>query len=351
MKYNVIFYVFTLLLLFSCKENRKLSSENPEANVAKQDKNNYSIPSNLKILNQEEINFDNAPDKEMIITATDSAEDNIYEFWFKSNKLIYKFSYPWTSINKKWLVNINDDDKKAIIRAQGYEDGIDYVVYNIVNNQQKPILYFNPVLQDSRYPGAYLWAYPNDISELVINQQKEIQVSLYNNYQRDDDHIVPDNQKELPFIFFEGRSSQPDMRISKMNKPQFMTIETIINSVRKGTGLSVAEKSAQSSQEWSGTYTGRFLRMKEESGDPRGWGQILLKVDENTTKFQLDSYVENIKKDLTIINESSDEIVFAEKNNKNSIFTLTKKKNKYELKSNFINQVVGETNSYELGKN
>ncbi|MFP3593626.1 hypothetical protein [Chryseobacterium sp. SIMBA_038] len=348
MKRNVIFYLALYMLGFSCKENRNLTVKNAAADINVKNENKYNIPSDLKIQSQEEVNINGDPEKEVIITASDSAAENTHEFWFKNGKIIYQFTYPWASINKKWLVDLDNDDKKEIVRAQGYEDGVDYAIYDIVDNQQKPVLYFNPVLQDSRFPGVYLWAYPNDITELIINPQKELQVSLDNNYQRDDEHIVPDNQKELPFIFFKGQTKQPDMRISKMNQPQSMTLATIVNSVRNNGGTFA--KTAQSDKQWIGNYTGRFLRMKEESGDPRGWGQISVKIDGNSAKFQLDSYVENLKKDLIIINTTPDEITLAEKDNKNSAFTISKNKSKYVLKSSFIDKTVGETSSYELEK-
>jgi len=102
--------------------------------------------------------------------------------------------------------------------------------------------------------------------------------------------------------------------------------------------------------QWIGDFSGSFLRMKEESGDPRSKGMINIQIQKNSANFQLDSYVENIKKDLIILSKKDTEIMLSEKDNKNSTFIITKNNNKYFLKSNFINKTVGENDTYELVK-
>ncbi|MCY0967709.1 hypothetical protein [Chryseobacterium wangxinyae] len=104
------------------------------------------------------------------------------------------------------------------------------------------------------------------------------------------------------------------------------------------------------SNEWVGNFSCRFLRMKEESGDPRAYGMINLNISKSNADFKLDSYVENVKKDLMVIEKKPDEIILAEKNNKNATFKITKNNSKYLLKSDFINTTVGENDTYELTK-
>ncbi|MDY0930859.1 hypothetical protein [Chryseobacterium sp. CFBP8996] len=101
---------------------------------------------------------------------------------------------------------------------------------------------------------------------------------------------------------------------------------------------------------WLGNYSCNFLRMKEESGDPRGWGMIRLKIKKDSMKFGLDTYIENFEKELMVINQNENEIILSLKNKKDSTFVISKNKNKYLLKSNFINETVGETEIYELKK-
>ncbi len=107
---------------------------------------------------------------------------------------------------------------------------------------------------------------------------------------------------------------------------------------------------ASKTSEWIGNFSGTFLRMKEESGDPRSKGMINIQIQKNSVGFQLDSYVENIKKDLIILRENDNEIVLCEKKNRNSTFIMTKSNKKYFLKSDFINKTVGENDIYELLK-
>lgn len=233
MKIKHIFCLITICILgYSCKENQASHSKIVNKTSEIKTEKKYRIPSDLTIEKKEEINIDNDDIKEVIITAIDKKAEYFYEFWFKNDQLIYQFKYPWGEINKKWLVNLDDDELKEIIRMHGYSDDLECAIYDISNNQQIPILYFNPILEDIRYPNKYMWGYPNDIKNLIIKEKNNIQVSL-NNYQLiDTERPLPDNQKELPYLFFQGQTSQPDMTIQKINSPEVMTLQSVINRVR-----------------------------------------------------------------------------------------------------------------------
>ncbi|MBW3523130.1 hypothetical protein [Chryseobacterium sp. NKUCC03_KSP] len=112
----------------------------------------------------------------------------------------------------------------------------------------------------------------------------------------------------------------------------------------------IEAKTPQKTFSWLGNYSCNFLRMKEESGDPRGWGMIRLKIKKDSMKFGLDTYIENFEKDVVILKQTENEIILSLKNKKDSTFVITKNNNKYFLKSNFINETVGETETYELKK-
>lgn len=231
-KHALYFIIGLVTILNSCKETPQKAGNPKDVSVEKKvNKKEYKIPDGLKIDNQEEINIDDDESKEIIITAVDKNADYFYEFWYKNDKLIYEFKYPWGSINRRWLLNLDDDATKEIVRIQGYEDGVDYVIYDIVKDKQVPILYFNPALVDKRYPDQYMWAYPNDIENLIVIDNK-LQVSLNNNYPRDDSHTQPKNQRELPFLFFNGRTSQPQAKIAGINKYQVLPLQTIIKKIQ-----------------------------------------------------------------------------------------------------------------------
>ncbi|WP_131725960.1 hypothetical protein [Chryseobacterium aquaticum] len=229
--------ILGLLIITSCKQNSKteqkvmLSSAKTDQEILK------NIPADYKIEKQENINIDNDADEELIVTAVDSKNDKYFEYWYKKGNLIHEFSYSFVPINYKWFANLDDDNEKEIIRAQGYEDGVDYTIYKIKGNEEIVQLYFNPGLKDSKYADKNFWAYPNDIKDIIVDQDKKLLVSLNNNYPRDDDHTIPDNQKELPFIFFEGSTTQPDMQLKNLKPLEKLDLRSLIKNSRKGNAI------------------------------------------------------------------------------------------------------------------
>lgn len=229
--------ILGLLIITSCKQNSKteqkvmLSSAKTDQEILK------NIPADYKIEKQENINIDNDADEELIVTAVDSKNEKYFEYWYKKGNLIHEFSYSFVPINYKWFANLDDDNEKEIIRAQGYEDGVDYAIYKIKGNEEIVQLYFNPGLKDSKYADKNFWAYPNDIKGVIADQDKKLLVSLNNNYPRDDDHTIPDNQNELPFIFFEGSTTQSDMQLKNLKPLEKLDLKSLIKNSRKGNAI------------------------------------------------------------------------------------------------------------------
>lgn len=229
--------ILVLLIITSCKQNSKteqkvmLSSAKTDQEILK------NIPADYKIEKQENINIDNDADEELIVTAVDSKNEKYFEYWYKKGNLIHEFSYSFVPINYKWFANLDDDNEKEIIRAQGYEDGVDYAIYKIKGNEEIVQLYFNPGLNDSKYADKNFWAYPNDVKGVIVDQNKNLLVSLNNNYPRDDDHTIPDNQNELPFIFFEGSTTQPDMQLKNLKPLEKLDLKSLIKNSRKGNAI------------------------------------------------------------------------------------------------------------------
>lgn len=113
----------------------------------------------------------------------------------------------------------------------------------------------------------------------------------------------------------------------------------------------VEVKTLQKATSWLGNYSCNFLRMKDESADPRAWGMIRINIKKDSAKLGLDTYIENFERELKIINETENQIILSLKNQKDSTFIISKKDKRYFLKSNFINETVGENETYELIKN
>lgn len=234
-KFSTLLFLI-ILFLFSCKETAGQVVNKHSHNAEKIDYKKR-IPKNQKIELIEEIDFDGDNKKEIIITTSDLKTNNSYEYWFKNEKIIYEFKYPLTPINKKWIVNLDDDLQNEIIRAQGFEDGVDFAIFDIQNNKQIPILYFNPALMDKQYPEKTFWGYPLDIQQIIINENKEILISTDNNYKREDDYIQLKNQREMPFIYFNGKTTQPNVTIEDIRKPIYLKLNEILSSLTTSTLL------------------------------------------------------------------------------------------------------------------
>ena len=124
-------YILTLILChsaitLSCDPNtHSEQKQEPEVNI--------EIPDSLKLDSIETITVDNSTIE--IYTTINRDKSIIYEFWFKDHKQIHSVHYSaYYEINYKWLVNIDRDKGLEVIRAQGYEDGVNYGIYDTKGN-------------------------------------------------------------------------------------------------------------------------------------------------------------------------------------------------------------------------
>lgn len=101
---------------------------------------------------------------------------------------------------------------------------------------------------------------------------------------------------------------------------------------------------------WEGKYNCTFLRIKEESGDPRAYATIAIHIENNKATFRLDSYNELLSKDFLILNSSLTKINLFEKDNKASKFSITKNNNEFILSSDLLDKITGEIKIYKLKK-
>lgn len=229
--------MFILLLITSYKQNKQIDKRVMLSDVKANRDILKNIPSSLKIEKEEKINIDNDTEEELIVTAVDSISEKYFEYWYKKGNLIHEFSYPFVSINYKWFADLDNDNEKEIIRAQGYEDGIDYAIYKVKDNDEVVQLYFNPGLKDDRYGDKNFWAYPNDMRDIIVDQDKKLLVSLNNNYPRDDEHTIPSNQWELPFVFFKGKTTQPDMEVKNLKSTQKIDLKDLVKYISKENSI------------------------------------------------------------------------------------------------------------------
>ncbi|CAH0266677.1 hypothetical protein [Chryseobacterium sp. Bi04] len=100
---------------------------------------------------------------------------------------------------------------------------------------------------------------------------------------------------------------------------------------------------------WNGKYSGSFLRLKDETADPRAWGQIHLHIHGKSATLSIDSYVENVQKKLKLFSESKDELRLKDISDGKSL-TLSKKFGTITMEGNLMESIVGISEKYEIEK-
>ncbi|WP_153398086.1 hypothetical protein [Chryseobacterium vaccae] len=99
---------------------------------------------------------------------------------------------------------------------------------------------------------------------------------------------------------------------------------------------------------WNGKYFGTFLRLKDESADPRAWGQIKLDIHNKKAIFVIDSYVEILQKNLEVLSQSPKELKLKDPSTGKSL-TITKT-DQLILKGSLMESIVGEQKEYKIEK-
>lgn len=109
-------------------------------------------------------------------------------------------------------------------------------------------------------------------------------------------------------------------------------------------------KNGTITKSWNGKYECNFLRIKEESADPRAYAMIYIDIKDNKATFRLDSYNEILDKDLIILNSNPNKIILQEKDNSNSKFSIIRKNDDFILTSDLLDKTTGEITTYKLKK-
>lgn len=105
----------------------------------------------------------------------------------------------------------------------------------------------------------------------------------------------------------------------------------------------------QGASDWLGIYSGDFLYLKEEKADPRAWGKILVKIDDNVAHLQIETYDKSNDKEYVFKEEKNNEISFVDSKSADYI-KIIKKNNTYLLKSSFLDSLLDENNLYTIEK-
>ncbi len=148
------------------------------------------------------------------------------------------------------------------------------------------------------------------------------------------------------------RTSDRFSKLTKATEVDRVSFDAVAKDTQllKENNSGAGAKQAAISKEWQGTYSGSFLRLKEESADPRAWGSLGLNMDKGSAKFYLDSYNENVVKELKVVFADAQKIRFVARDNDKQGLTLLLDKNKYKLSGTLMEEIVGVRETYELEK-
>jgi hypothetical protein len=150
------------------------------------------------------------------------------EFWITSELRTYKTKAKYgQDFDYFWFINLDEDKEPEIFTANGYEDGIDYAIYDqdLQTQTETLVAYINPIIiEDSKL----FWGYPWDISGMITKKDKQtifIKASLDHDIQRDGEITIPDPTKKFPAVFFYGHSTQPDIEVGQIREINWMSLK------------------------------------------------------------------------------------------------------------------------------
>ncbi|WP_147404155.1 hypothetical protein [Aquimarina sp. AD1] len=136
-------------------------------------------------------------------------------------------------------------------------------------------------------------------------------------------------------------------------------IQTLLKDEKSYTEKYKEVNSSKISSHWYGSYEGAFLRIKEESADPRAWASMSINISKDSTVFKLFSYIEEedyslipIEKSKNIIDLVQQDLVENNANGQLNLGTIIYKDKEYFLQSPHLDSLIGETNKklYKLKK-
>jgi hypothetical protein len=131
------------------------------------------------------------------------------------------------------FVNIDSDSEPEIFSATGYPEGMDYcfIDQDLKSGKDVIMFYFNPVILDSenRY-----WGYPWDITDILLkleNGQVKVKCSLDHDIEMEGEVTRPETQSQCPVICFSGKSTQPGVKVGRINGFEWLTMKEIMDRI------------------------------------------------------------------------------------------------------------------------
>jgi hypothetical protein len=178
------------------------------------------------------IDFNGDGRKDFILEMTPSGPNvpgNI-EYWITSDLMtLKKKSKHGQDYDFFWFVNLDKDVEPEIFRATGYEDGIDYAIYdhNLLTGKETLVSYVNPVIIEKE---KTYWGYPWDISDMILKLEGGkvfLRASFDHDIVRDGVVTIPEPKKKFPAIFFNGHSTQPNVSLGQIRNVKWELLEKL----------------------------------------------------------------------------------------------------------------------------
>lgn len=223
---------------------------------------------------------------------------------------------------------INDNDLKRRFVSTTILERIDSL-----RNGENLILDYDPFIKGQDYSYNTI---KNTLEIKSLKNKNEFRVSFL--------LFDDENEKKINVDFLLEKNEKGDFVIASILNDKYLNIK------RVDKNLDTANKidSGKSLSKWFGNYEGSFLRMKDESADPRGWATINIKLSKDSLSFYLFSYLEEKNLKLKLIKSDENSIILNMENNNTLKINNTGSKNKYTLESSYINDLLGEKMIVEL---
>lgn len=171
-------------------------------------------------------------EKDYVVELDQDQESGIdyCRYWLRSDFSILRKEVCFgPSIDYVRFVNLDSDPEPEIYSATGFEDGIDYAIYDqdLKTGKQKLLFYFFPVLA---HDGNDYWGYPWDVEGILQrteNGEVRLFVSLDHDISDDGEITFTDDQRLYPVVFFSGDSSSFELKGDRISDRKWMTLKEI----------------------------------------------------------------------------------------------------------------------------
>lgn len=194
-------------------------------------------PSEIRAVVKEDIervfhvDFTGDSAKDYIVQTKTLDHDETYlEIWLTSDYIPFARRVKGvTSYDFFYFINLDDDSEPEMYSANGYEDGIDYAIYdlNMKTGSSELMFYLNPVIIENE---TDYWGHPwftSGIMTKTVDGKTMVHVSLNHDIERMGEITIPDNQFVLPVIFLIGHAPRTHTMTDELRERTWMTIEEI----------------------------------------------------------------------------------------------------------------------------